>query len=153
MITSTHFAWKTDDSMENAWRNRRPQERRITPTCFPASRRNSTGKGGVLSCVSKSSDRGEFEVHKNEFKKKFSYKNIAEQRRYADLVRSSSSVIRTQYRLHLAQSQSQPYYKKNVFGINNYLTIIPRARISLGGRRSKGKGKGIRAQDHARGRR
>ena len=63
------------------------------------------------------SDRGEFEVHKNEFKKKFSYKNIAEQRRYADLVRSSSSVIRTQYRLHLAQSQSQPYYKKNVFGM------------------------------------
>ena len=53
MITSTHFAWKTDDLMENARRNRHPQERRITPTCFPASRRNSTGKGGVLSCVSK----------------------------------------------------------------------------------------------------
>ena len=36
---------------------------------------------------------------------------------------------------------------------NDYLTIILRARISLYGRRSKGKGKGIRAQDHARGRR
>ena len=103
--------WKTRDETDV-----RKNEESLQPVSLQAEE-TQPERGVYCRAFLSGSDRGEFEVHKNEFKKKFSYKNIAEQRRYADLVRSSSSVIRTQYRLHLAQSQSQPYYKKNVFGM------------------------------------
>ena len=80
MITSTHFAWKTDDSMENARRYVLKYGGSLQTVSLQAAE-TQPERGVYCRAFLSGSDRGEFEVHKNEFIKKFSFKNIAEQRR------------------------------------------------------------------------